>query len=95
MAAVVIWNSTRRFDKVYHYLVPEKLLDVVKAGMRVLVPFGKSDSLREAFVVEMLEYSEIGELKEIRKPLDESPVLDGNLIELGKWMRKRYICSYC
>ena len=95
MAAVVIWNSTRQFDKVYHYLVPEKLLDAVKSGMRVLVPFGKSDSLREAFVVEMLENSDIGKLKEIWKPLDENPVLDGNLIELGKWMRKRYICSYC
>jgi primosomal protein N' (replication factor Y) len=95
VAAVVIWNSTRQFDKVYHYLVPEKLLDAVKSGMRVLVPFGKSDSLREAFVVEMLENSDIGKLKEIWKPLDENPVLDGNLIELGKWMRKRYICSYC
>jgi len=92
--SVVIQNSTREYDKIYDYAVPEKLQDYIRPGIRVLVPFGKGSHLREAFVMEIKESSEYTGLKEISQIIDEVPVLSQELIELSKYMRKRYVCTY-
>lgn len=93
-ASVVIFNSTREYDKFYDYRVPENLKGYVQPGVRVLVPFGKVNHLREAFVMEVKENSQISDLKDISYVIDETPVLSGELIELCKYMKKRYICTY-
>lgn len=92
--SVVIQNSTREYDKTYDYIVPEKFLCYIQPGIRVLVPFGKGSHLREAFVLEVKEHSEHTGLKEISQIVDETPVLSEELIELCKYMRNRYICTY-
>ena len=94
IASVVISNSTREFDREYHYLVPEPLTDRVKPGMRVIVPFGGSNRTREAYVLKLMAETEIRELKVIKKVIDESPVLNGDMLNLAAWMKSRYICTY-
>ena len=88
VVSVVIQNSTREYDKFYDYTVPENLCDFIRPGVRVLVPFGKGSSMREAFVIEVKENSELPELKEISQIIDETPVLSDELIELSRYMRK-------
>ena len=38
-------------DRCFDYLIPEHLSGKVKVGMKVMVPFGRGNSLREAYVV--------------------------------------------
>ena len=93
IASVVISNSTREFDREYHYLVPEPLTDRVKPGMRVIVPFGGSNRTREAYVLKLMAETEIRELKVIKKVIDESPVLNGDMLNLAAW--KGYLKTLC
>ncbi|HHW00009.1 MAG TPA: primosomal protein N' [Clostridiaceae bacterium] len=94
IASIVLDNCTRDFDIEYHYIVPENLSDCVRPGIRVIVPFGKADRAVEAYVLKVFEDSETRELKEIKKVLDDKPVLNEGLLRLAEWMKKRYICTY-
>ncbi|NSW90827.1 MAG: primosomal protein N' [Firmicutes bacterium] len=94
IASVVISNCTREFDKEYHYVIPAKLKDSVKPGVRVIVPFGKTNMPKEAYVLDVLDSSNWDGLKSINKLVDEKPVLNERMIRLAAWMRERYICTY-
>lgn len=94
IASVVISNSTRKFDKEYHYIIPDKYIGSIVPGVRVIVPFGASDRLVEAYVVDVCEKPSVHKLKEIIRPVDERPVLKGDMLKLAQWMKNRYICTY-
>lgn len=94
IAVVVINGSTREFDKQYHYLVPESLYGKIAPGVRVVVPFGGGNSLKEGYVCGLVGSSDYSNLKEIKKVLDDKPVLSSKMLELAAWMRERYICTW-
>ena len=94
IASVVINGCTRDFDKEYHYSIPGELLGRVKPGMRVIVPFGGSDSLKEAYVLGLTDSSSLNSLKKIKKVVDDNPVLNEKMLSLASWMRDRYVCTY-
>ena len=64
IAAVVISNCTRKFDKEYHYIIPCELKDAINTGNRVIVPFGKGNRHVEGYVFDIIEKSEIEGFKE-------------------------------
>ncbi len=79
-------------NKYFDYKIPETLLDEVKIGSHVTVPFGKSR--REGCVVAIIEStSYLKEIKEIERVSDKKPIIPQNLIELGEWMASYYCCS--
>ncbi len=41
IARVAVSAATYTIDKPYDYLIPEKLLEKVRPGVRVAVPFGR------------------------------------------------------
>lgn len=92
--SVVLQNSAREYDKFYDYKVPEALEAYMQPGIRVLVPFGKSCSLREAFVMEVKDECSFSGLKEVSQVIDETPVLTQELLQLCQYMKKRYICTH-
>lgn len=94
IAEVVISNSIRQFDRVYHYIIPEEYMGKVSPGIRIIVPFGKSNRLTEAYVLGVCSESDYGDLKEIREVVDENSVLSENMIKLAHWMKHRYISTY-
>lgn len=94
IAEVVISNSTRQFDRIYHYRIPEEFSDKVSIGVRVIVPFGKSNRLREGYIIDLVDESDFKDLKEISEIVDTVSVLDINMIKLAHWMRHRYISTY-
>lgn len=94
IAAVVISNCTRKFDKEYHYIIPCELKDAINTGNRVIVPFGKGNRHVEGYVFDIIEKSEIEGLKKIKDIVDSKPLLSSSMIRLAKWMKKRYICTY-
>ena len=42
-ANVIIEYPVKSLNKMFIYKVPEKLQDVIQVGMKVYVPFGKSE----------------------------------------------------
>lgn len=77
-------------EKTFTYSVPTNLIPKAKLGVRVSVPFG-SRSLN-GLIIGYEKYSEY-ETKDIIDVLDEEPILNEELIELGKIMSQKYICS--
>lgn len=94
IASVVISNCTREFDKEYHYIIPDCMVGKVVPGIRVMVPFGKSNKNVEAYVIRLVENTETIRLKEIVKVIDENVVLIPQMIKLAEWMKYKYICTY-
>ena len=84
-------------DSLFDYVVPEFLGDI-EPGQRVEVPFGRANKLQQAFVVEVItDPEEIKKcrrfkLKAIKAVLDEIPLLDGQLMDLAKWISQYYVC---
>jgi len=96
IALVAINSSTRKFDKLYQYFVPEMIEDLVVSGIRVIVPFGVADKATEGYVfnVRNLELNnENNKLKSIKKVLDKNPILSEEMLNMSRWMKKRYTCT--
>ena len=78
-------------DKPYSYFYPEEM--GVLPGMRVIVPFGRSNRHTEGVVLSVEQGSPEG-LKSIERPLDETPLLSGTMLRLAAFMRERYFCTF-
>lgn len=94
-AKVIIRNTSSVVDKFFTYKVPDILIKELKIGHRVLVPFGMGNKVIEGFVFDIEnEFNEEYRLKEIFSILDKEPLLDKDNIQLIKFMKKKYLCSY-
>ena len=54
-ANVIIDISHEKVDKPFQYRIPERLKGRVEVGTPVEVPFGRGNTLRKAFVIEMTD----------------------------------------
>ena len=94
-AKVVVRSNTIHTDNLFTYKVPVFLIDDIKVGHRVLVPFGKGNKPTEAFVFELTNFLEKDfKTKDIVDLLDEEPIFRVEDLELVKWMKNRYLCTY-
>lgn len=92
---VIIDNRASQLDRLFTYIIDEKFFDIIKEGMRVVVPFGRGNKLITALLVDIKEeFSGDYQLKEIKDVLDDKPIISPNLIKLGIWMKKNYLSSY-
>lgn len=90
MVAEVIINSTaKKLNRTFDYNIPKELEEMIFIGSKVLVPFGRFKSLKEAHVVRIKQSSDF-EIKDIVKV--ETGLTDKQ-IELANWMAKRYFCN--
>ncbi|MCD8157775.1 MAG: primosomal protein N' [Clostridiales bacterium] len=93
-AEIIIEIKAKEVDRVFCYIVPEKLEDKICEGMRVSVPFGRGSRPTEGYVIGISDKpSTTHTLKEITALKDEFPVLTKTSIELAKWMREKYYCT--
>lgn len=84
IASVIVDVPAKQTDKTFDYKIPEKFLDVIKPGTRVIVPFGPRKI--QGFVRDLKEESSFSKLRAIIEPLDLTPVLNEELLELGDWL---------
>ena len=89
VAEVIINRSAKKLNRTFDYNIPIKMQDFVIIGSKVLVPFGNSKKLEEAYVVGIKEKSEY-KVKDIAKLEDG---LSDFQIKLAKWMAKHYFCN--
>lgn len=90
IVSVIVDVPTMNTDKLFDYLVPEKWINFIRPGMRVSVPFGPR--MIQGFVLEQKDHSDVEKLKYIQEPLDISPVLNEELLNLGKWLSEKVLC---
>lgn len=86
-AKIVVDVPTMQTNQPYTYQVPAHLVEMVEPGMRVIVPFGKGNRRVQGFVVEtgvMMDATD--KIKEIDEVIDLAPVLNAELLQLGKWI---------
>ena len=82
---VLVELSAFNIDKTFTYHVNDDLIDKIKVGIRVLVPF--NNQKLEGFVLEILdEVNEEYEIKDIIRVVDSEVILTPELLELGKFV---------
>src|SRR4029077_1973833 len=74
-------------DTVFTYRIPDDMLPVV--GGRVLVPFRQQRM--SGVVTELHDRKPKVQTKKIVSVLDATPVLDEQLVRLGKWIADYYL----
>jgi primosomal protein N' (replication factor Y) len=90
--AAVVLNVP--LDGPFHYRVPERLHAVIQLGVRVRVRFGKSEKI--GYVIGFTGSTGLDEARihEILELVDEEPLLDTRMIELGRRVAEYYACSW-
>lgn len=84
IASIIVDVPAKQTDKTFDYKIPDKFKDVIKPGIRVIVPFGPRKI--QGFVTGLKNESSFSKLREIVEPLDLNPVLNEELLELGDWL---------
>ncbi len=90
IAGVIVDVPAMGTDRTFDYRIPVHLEGAVKIGMRVIVPFGPRKLT--GFVIILKESSAQKKLKNIGDVVDPSPVINEELIELGKWIAENTLC---
>ncbi len=87
---VLIETKVKSNDMTFTYHVPDDLChDLI--GKRVLVPF--NNRTIEGFVINTSTKRPDYEVKDIIKVIDSDAVLNDELLNLGKFMSEKYLCS--
>lgn len=97
IAAVILDNTVRTYDKIYNYLVPDDMSLYLETGMRVLVPFGRSNKAKIAYFLDFIPYTDKLkkiDMKYITEILDDEAVVSKNMFILAKDIRDEYFCTY-
>ena len=93
IAKIAVSAATYWIDRPYDYFVPEEMVDKIRPGMRVSVPFARGNRRCEGLVLALSEHSEFENLKPIEACLDSEPVLSSEQIKLALFMRNRFFCT--
>lgn len=88
IAQVIVDLPLFQTDKPFSYDIPDEWQSTIQVGMRVHVPFGKSNRLIQGLVVGVLDKTRKEGLKPIAEVLDFSPVLTTEQLWLADQMRQ-------
>ena len=56
-AEIILNNSSKELNKVFDYIIPERMLNTIKLGDRVLVAFGKGNKTTQGIVTKIKKKS--------------------------------------
>ena len=84
---VIVDVQAQQTDRLYDYRVPDEFVTIVRAGMRVIVPFGPRKV--QGFVIRTAHDSSVPDdkLRAISDLTDLSPPLTDELLALSEWVR--------
>jgi len=78
--------------KTFHYRIPEKMIEALQVGMRVLVPFkGRKVT---GFTLDLLDHPPEGiegKLLYVEDLLDQTPLMDGGMLRFYRWISDYYL----
>src|SRR5215469_11930812 len=82
-------------SQTFTYHLPDHMATGARPGSRVIVPFGKK--LQAAFIVgihEDIDDELRGAIRDVEELVDETPVVNGDILELTKWMADYYYAPW-
>lgn len=86
LADILVEVVAKTTDKTFTYHIPDGMK--AKEGMRALVPFGRRNI--EGFIIRIYDEVKLDyEVKDIIQLVDEKPVLNEEMLELGKYISKK------
>lgn len=89
---VLVEIKSKKIDKTFTYNVPIEMEYSIQIGKRVLVPFGKQKL--EGFVLNInKEFKPEYELKNIIEVIDEYPVINEEMMEIGSYINKKTLST--
>ena len=90
-ARVIIDISHEKVDRPFCYKVPEHLQNIIEVGACVEVPFGKGNTLRKGYVMELMDSPDFdpGLIKEIHT-VQTGVQVENKMIKLAHWIREEY-----
>jgi len=89
-AQVLLANPARSTHKIFHYSVPQMLIEKAKIGSQVLVSFGRRKDT--GYIVGFSEKADVEKIKDILEVVSDEPVFTEKQIELARWMADYYDC---
>ncbi|USG67655.1 primosomal protein N' [Brevibacillus ruminantium] len=95
IARVIVDVPVNRTNRPFDYRVPDWLVPLMKIGSRVVVPFGPRKL--QGYVIGVEETAEdrvLEKLRDVEQVLDDQPPLSDELIRLGEWMSRQYLCPW-
>ena len=91
-AKVIVEIGVKSVDKEFTYKVPVNMVNDIKVGCRVKVNFGKM--IIEGFVLDIFSnFNGDYEPREILELIDKEPILNDEMLELGKKIQEYTLCS--
>lgn len=94
-ALVLLSNSSREIDKVFTYEIPEEMEKSIIKGSRIIVPFGRGNRLVDGYVVGIKDKLDVNySIKKIYQVLDDEIPLTSNQLDMVKFLKTRYLCTY-
>lgn len=78
-------------DRLFHYAVPQDMLEIIGPGMRVEVPFGTKNIV--GYVAALHNSSPVENVKNLSALIDTKPAISEELFSLARWISVQYACS--
>lgn len=91
--SVAVENTAYHFDMAYSYLVSGEMAEKAKVGCRVMVPFGVGNRLRQGIITGFETVDESKKLKNVSKLIDETPLVNDEMLKLILWLKERTFCT--
>ena len=89
---VLVELKTKKLDKTFTYSVPSDLINNIKVGKRVLVPFGRQKL--EGFIIGINNMDSFDyDVKDIISVIDDEVILNEEMMSLGKYIKNKTLCT--
>lgn len=92
IATVAVEKTFFSADSDFDYIIPVSLINNVKIGSMVKVPFGNGNKLRCAIVVNIY-FAINSALKEIDSIIGDKPIVSEEFVALSLWLKERCFCT--
>lgn len=91
-ANIIIDISHEKVDRLFQYRIPDRLKDKVEVGCPVEVPFGKGNTMRKGYVLELTDEPnwDPDKIKEIAAVPEDKLGAEDISIRLAAWMKRYY-----
>lgn len=91
-ANIIIDISHEKVDRLFQYRIPDRLRGKVAVGDCVIAPFGKGDTQRKGYVIELTDEAnwDTEKIKEIIAVSKDMTSADDISIKLAAWMKRNY-----
>ena len=83
----------------YDYSIPTQLEPNIRPGVRVNVPLGRGNRSVRGYCIDVLSAKHpdaasvnVARLKPILETVDQTPIIDSELLELASWISDYYLC---